>query len=88
MAKRFSRGKQEERFLDLPLTRSPNGTPMLADPNTSAWFECWNHDQHPAGDHVIFVGQVERCERRFSQPLVYHAGDFDLTPSVEPISDH
>jgi len=88
LAKRFSRGRQEERFLGLELKRSPNGTPMLADPHTSAWFECWNHDQHPAGDHTIFIGQVEHCERHYSQPLVYHAGDFDLTPSIEPIPGH
>lgn len=88
LAKRFSRGRQEERFLDLPLKRSAHGVPMLADTDTAAWFECWNHDQHEAGDHTIFIGQVEHCGRRYSQPLVYHAGDFDLTPSIEPIPGH
>lgn len=88
LAKRFSKGRQEERFLDVPLKRSPHGVPMLADEDTAAWFECWNHARHPAGDHTLFIGQVERCARRYSQPLVYHAGDFDLTPSIEPISDH
>ncbi len=88
LAKRFAKGTQEERFNGLKLKRSPNGALMLADPDTAAWFECFNHAQHPAGDHTIFVGQVERCERRYSQPLVYHAGDFDLTPSIEPISGH
>ncbi len=88
LAKRFSKGMQEDRFRDVPLKRSPHGAPMLADPDTAAWFECWNHAQHPAGDHTIFIGQVERCARRYSQPLVYHAGDFDLTPSIEPIADH
>jgi len=88
LAKRFAKGRQEERFLDLPLKRSAHGVPMLADGDTAAWFECWNQMQHPAGDHTIFIGQVERCERRYSQPLVYHAGDFDLTPSIEPIPGH
>lgn len=88
LAKRFSMGRQEDRFRDLPLKRSPHGAPMLADGDTAAWFECYNHAQHEAGDHTIFIGQVERCGRRFSQPLVYHAGDFDLTPSIEPIPDH
>lgn len=88
LAKRFSKGQQEERFEGVDLVTSPGGVPMLADPDTAAWFECWNHDQHPAGDHTIFIGQVERCARRYSQPLVYHAGDFDLTPSIEPLPGH
>lgn len=86
LAKRFSKGTQEERFLGVPLKRSAGGVPMLADADTAAWFECYNHAQHPAGDHTVFIGQVERCWRHYSQPLVYHAGDFDLTPSIEPIS--
>jgi flavin reductase (DIM6/NTAB) family NADH-FMN oxidoreductase RutF len=85
LAKRFAKGPQEERFLDIPLARSTHGVPMLADTDTSAWFECYNHAQHPAGDHTILIGQVEHCGRRYNQPLVYHAGDFDLTPSIEPI---
>ncbi len=86
LAKRFATGTQEERFQGLELKRSASGVPMLADTETAAWFECYNHARHPAGDHTIFVGQVERCGRRATQPLVYHAGDFDLTPSIEPIS--
>lgn len=88
LAKRFAAGRQEDRFRDLPLQRSPHGSPMLADPHTAAWFECWNLTQHPAGDHTVFIGQVERCERGDSMPLVYHAGDFDLTPSIESMPDH
>lgn len=88
LARRFSMGTQEERFRDLALARSPHGVPMLADTDTAAWFECYNEARHRAGDHTIFVGQVERCERRYGQPLVYHAGDFDLTPSIEPIPDN
>lgn len=86
LAKRFAHGPQEDRFRDVELGRSAGGVPMLADPDTAAWFECYNFARHPAGDHTIFVGQVERCGRRHTQPLVYHAGDFDLTPSIEPIS--
>lgn len=86
LAKRFAYGSQAARFDGLPLTRSPAGTLMLNDSECAAWFECYNLRQHEAGDHLIFVGQVERCHRNFSQPLVYHAGDFDLTPSTEPLS--
>src|SRR5690606_38718514 len=84
LAKRFSMGRQEARFQGLPLKRSPHGVAMLADNDTAAWFECYDHAQDRAGDHTVFIGQVERCSRRFGQPLVYHAGDFDLRPSIEP----
>jgi len=85
LAKRFSYGSQEDRFAGLALERSPSGVPMLADDETAAWFECFNEARHPAGDHTIFIGRVERCLRRYTQPLVYHAGDFDLTPSIDPM---
>ncbi len=87
LAKRFASGPQSGRFNDVALARAPGGTLMLADNDTAAWFECHNLTHHEAGDHVVFIGQVESCDRSFSQPLVYHAGDFDLTPSTEPLSD-
>lgn len=86
LAKRFAYGSQAHRFDGLALKRAPGGTLMLDDTECAAWFECYNLAQHVAGDHMIFVGQVERCHRNFNQPLVYHAGDFDLTPSTEPLS--
>ncbi len=88
LAKRFASGPQAARFGDLPLKRAPGGSLMLDEPDTAAWFECYNLTHHEAGDHIIFIGQVERCDRSFSQPLVYHAGDFDLTPSTEPLSSN
>lgn len=87
LAKRFAYGPQSARFDGLPLTRAPGNTLMLDDAECAAWFECHNLTQHEAGDHLIFIGQVERCQRNFGQPLVYHAGDFDLTPSTEPLSN-
>ncbi len=87
LAKRFAYGPQAGRFSGLALARAPGGTLMLDDPECAAWFECHNITQHEAGDHLVFIGQVERCHRNAAQPLVYHAGDFDLTPSTEPLSN-
>jgi flavin reductase (DIM6/NTAB) family NADH-FMN oxidoreductase RutF len=86
LARRFAKGPQAGRFAGMHLTRAPNGTLMLDEPDCAAWFECHNLNQVDAGDHIIFIGQVERCHRNFGQPLVYHAGDFDLTPSTESLS--
>lgn len=86
LARRFAKGPFDERFAGLALTRAPEGTLMLADANCAAWFECVNVQQHEAGDHTVFVGQVEHCAHQPLAPLIYHAGDFDLTPASEPIS--
>ncbi|HLU20204.1 MAG TPA: flavin reductase family protein [Pusillimonas sp.] len=88
LARKFASGPQAERFSGVELSRSPSGVPMLEPTDCAAWFECYNVCRHDAGDHVLFIGQVERCGRTFHQPLVYHAGDFDLTPSNQPLSDH
>lgn len=84
MAKRFAWGPQSDRFEGKRLRRAPNGTLMIDDDQFSAWFECKNVTQHEAGDHLIFVGEVEHCFRNFEQPLIYHAGDFELTPTNQP----
>src|SRR3546814_4430229 len=87
LARNFAQGSQPQRFQDMALTRTPAGTLMLAEPDCAAWFECFNLTRHDAGYHIGFIGQVEHCQRNFHQPLVYHAGDFDLTPSTEPLSN-
>ncbi|MCQ9617132.1 flavin reductase family protein [Paenalcaligenes niemegkensis] len=84
MAKRFAWGPQSHRFEGKTLSRAPNGTLMIDDHQFAAWFECTNITQHEAGDHFIFVGKVEHCFRNFEQPLIYHAGDFELTPVNQP----
>lgn len=81
MAYRFAKGPQSARFDGIGLTRAPGGSLMLADSQCAAWFECHNSMQHEAGDHTIFVGQVEHCSRQMLKPLVYHSGNFGLTPT-------
>src|SRR5690606_22989766 len=81
LASRFARGVTPERFRDVRLTRAPGGAPMLDLP-CAAWFECRNRSRYPEGDHVILVGEVEHCAHTDAMPLVYHAGGFDLTPTL------
>jgi flavin reductase (DIM6/NTAB) family NADH-FMN oxidoreductase RutF len=46
------------------------GAPLLED--ALGWLECENRDEHPAGDHTLFVGEVLAAERgRAAPPLVY-----------------
>ncbi|HEY0857786.1 MAG TPA: flavin reductase family protein, partial [Albitalea sp.] len=51
------------------------GAPILE--GSAAVFECFNRSRYAEGDHVIFVGEVERCERREgAQPLIFHGGRY------------
>ena len=52
-----------------------NGAPLL--PGCIATFECHNRSRYDEGDHVIFVGEVQRCTHVFGRsPLLYHGGKF------------
>lgn len=52
-----------------------SGAPLLA--GAAATFECFNRSRYEEGDHVIFVGEVERCSHREdASPLLYHGGRF------------
>lgn len=42
-----------------------------------AWLECSTVSEHEAGDHTIFVGEVESTELGFPGPgLVYRGGEY------------
>lgn len=52
-----------------------NNAPLLR--GAVATFECFNRSRYDEGDHVIFVGEVERCSHRTgAAPLLYHGGRF------------
>ena len=74
---RFAYGKGD-RFADTAYTLGESGLPILD--GALAWFECHNRSRHEEGDHVIFVGEVERCGfSDGSAPLVYQGGQFSTT---------
>jgi flavin reductase (DIM6/NTAB) family NADH-FMN oxidoreductase RutF len=73
LALRFSQNVAD-RFEDLDYDASPAGLPILR--GVAAWFECRNRSRYLEGDHVIFVGEVERCHVNPTQPLGFHGGKF------------
>jgi flavin reductase (DIM6/NTAB) family NADH-FMN oxidoreductase RutF len=74
LAERFSR-KQPDRFAGVPFREGSAGAPILE--GAAAVFECFNRSRYAEGDHVIFVGEVERCERRAdAKPLIFHGGKY------------
>lgn len=73
LAERFA-SRIDDRFDGVDYELSQTGLPILH--GASAWFECHNRSRYPEGDHVIFVGEVERCAFERKPPLVYHGSRF------------
>jgi flavin reductase (DIM6/NTAB) family NADH-FMN oxidoreductase RutF len=74
LAERFA-GPRADRFAGLALREGVGGAPIIE--GAAAVFECANRSRYEEGDHVIFVGEVERCERREgASPLIFHGGRF------------
>lgn len=64
-----------DRWEGVDFTEGENGAPLLV--GAIASFECFNRSQYTEGDHVIFVGEVERCRHQAgAAPLVFHGGQF------------
>ena len=74
LAERFS-AKRAGRWLDVAWSPGVAGSPLLS--GAAATFECFNRSRYEEGDHVIFVGEVERCAHRAgAAPLLFHGGKF------------
>jgi flavin reductase (DIM6/NTAB) family NADH-FMN oxidoreductase RutF len=74
LAERFA-GKARNRFAGVAFRDGSGGAPILE--GAAAVFECFNRSQYQEGDHIIFVGEVERCECRDGvQPLIFHGGRY------------
>lgn len=74
LAERFA-ARDTDRWAGVGFTAGASGAPLLD--GAAASFECFNRSQYAEGDHVIFVGEVERCTHRSeASPLLFHGGRF------------
>ncbi len=74
LAERFAL-KGANRWDSVGFTEGIGGAPLLT--GAAAAFECFNRSRYEEGDHVIFVGEVERCSwRPGASPLLFHGGRF------------
>jgi len=74
LAQRFAT-KGVDRWAGVVWTEGLAGAPLLE--GAAATFECFNRSRYEEGDHVIFVGEVERCTHRIdASPLLFHGGKF------------
>lgn len=65
---RFSTFKGD-RFEGIEVIEGLAGVPLI--PNALAHFECKVRNRHDEGDHYIMVGEVEKCDYREGEALVY-----------------
>jgi flavin reductase (DIM6/NTAB) family NADH-FMN oxidoreductase RutF len=79
LAERFAM-RIDNRFEGVEFDLSYTGLPVLK--GVAAWFECHNRSRYPEGDHVIFVGEVERCDVLPKPALVFHGGKFVSTATA------
>jgi len=63
-----------DKFGGIVWTPGLGGAPLLE--GCCARFECRSHARHPGGDHVIFIGRVERFAHEDRTPLVFHGGRY------------
>ncbi|OYU43145.1 MAG: flavin reductase [Burkholderiales bacterium PBB4] len=74
LARQFAM-KNIDKFQGVQYHLGESGAPVLD--GAVATFECFNRSQYQEGDHVIFVGEVERCNHRpGASPLLFHGGKF------------
>ncbi len=76
VARRFSR-PHADRFAGVPYRIGAAGAPLIE--GCVAWFECRHHARYHAGDHVLFIGAVDTCEKRSGVGLVFHHGHYATT---------
>jgi flavin reductase (DIM6/NTAB) family NADH-FMN oxidoreductase RutF len=63
-----------DKFEGTAYALNEHGLPMLHA--ASAWFECRKVSQQTAGDHCLFIAQVERFSQSEAAPLVFHGGGY------------
>ena len=80
LARRFSR-PHADRFDGVAYRLGTAGVPLIE--GCVASFECRNQVRHVAGDHVLFIGEVETCVRTKGRGLVFHHGRYGTTHALE-----
>jgi flavin reductase (DIM6/NTAB) family NADH-FMN oxidoreductase RutF len=73
LARRFSRPHQD-RFAGVKFRLDQSGAPLIE--GCAAWLECSHHALHPAGDHMLFIGQVLAAAHGRAPPLLWHGGKY------------
>jgi flavin reductase (DIM6/NTAB) family NADH-FMN oxidoreductase RutF len=74
LSRRFSEEDESRRFSGIGFTRDPHGVAVLD--NVLAWIEASIMAQHDAGDHSIFIAEVDGANSSDRRPLLYYRGGY------------
>jgi 4-hydroxyphenylacetate 3-hydroxylase, reductase component len=69
-----------DRFAEGQWADGAGGAPVLT--GCTAVFECAMHSQQALGDHVLFIGRVERVHEAALPPLLFQAGHYRLLGEI------
>lgn len=73
VSNRFAKGGADK-FADTLVETGLGGVPLLS--GCAAHLECRKVHAYPGGDHMVFIGEVERVQRHERQPLVFGGGRY------------
>ena len=62
------------KFLEVPLQVGTRGVWLV--PDALAHIECEVRAAHPAGDHILYIGEIVSLAVRPGRPLVYQRGGY------------
>jgi flavin reductase (DIM6/NTAB) family NADH-FMN oxidoreductase RutF len=74
LSRRFASVESTRRFDGLGYKRGDSGVVLLDE--ALAHLECRKVAHHDAGDHTLFVGEVESAAARDARPLLYYRGGY------------
>ena len=84
LSKRFA-GEHDNRFLDVEHIVPDHGVPVIA--GCAAHFECRNEARYYGGDHIIFLGRVERYAYTRKPTLMFCHGRYMRGRPLEAIAE-
>lgn len=76
LSNRFAR-PADNKFDGIEYGEGLGGAPLLA--GCAARFECRTMYQYEGGDHIIFVGEVQRFDKAGGSTLLFHKGKYALS---------
>ena len=74
LSRRFATAESTRRFDGIGYRRGESGIVLLDD--ALAHLECKLVASHEAGDHTMFIGEVESASARSAGPLLYYRGGY------------
>ena len=63
-----------EKFREVPLSTGQRGLALV--PGALAHIECEVRAAHPAGDHILYIGEIVALAVRPGRPLLYNRGGY------------